>query len=178
VVAARGQAVELPDHLKLRLVTVSSPFNGIESSAHCGFMAFHILSFGFTAAICQGIAGSIWPEIHPRSDFVTAPGELLGIVSDHLMVVTDERGSCRKRSAEGRCLADDFVFSVAEQRNELLARDPRVTELGVRRGHAAIVGDEDRPPLRLMALLQEHGILNRTPPDRADEVAALLSRLY
>jgi pimeloyl-ACP methyl ester carboxylesterase len=178
VVAGRVQKGEKPDRLKLRLVTVSSPFNGIASSSHCGIKAFHILSLGLTAAICQGIAGSIWPEIHPRSKFVTEPGELLEIVYDHLMVVTDERGSCRKRSADGRCLVNDFVFSVEEQRNELLTKDPRVTDLEVRNGHAAIVGDDDRPPLQLMAILQEHGIMNRTPPGREAEVQALLSRLY
>ena len=178
VVAGRGQEGDAPDRLSLRLVTVSSPFNGIESSSHCGITAAHILSLGLLTAMCQGVAGSIWPEIHPRSDFVTEPGELLEIVSDHLMVVTDERGSCRRRSADGRCLADDFVFSMEEQRNELLNKDPRVTDLEVRLGHATIVGDEDRPPVKLMAILQEHGIMNRTPPDREAEVQALLSRLY
>jgi hypothetical protein len=178
VVAGRGQEGEVPDRLKLRLVTVSSPFNGIEVSSHCGIPALHILSLGIMTALCQGVAGSIWPEIHPRSDFVTDPGELLEIVSDHLMVVTDERGSCRRRSPDGRCLTEDFVFSLEEQRNERLTHDPRVTDLEVRNGHAAIVGDEDRPPLQLMAVLQEHGIMNRTPSDRQAEVQALLSRLY
>jgi pimeloyl-ACP methyl ester carboxylesterase len=178
VVEPNGMEVEKLDRLKLRLVTVSSPFNGIESSSHCGITAFQVLSLGLTAAICQGIAGSIWPEIHPRSDFVTEPGRLLDIVPDHLMVVTDERGSCRQRSADGRCLADDFVFSLDEQRNERLTRDPRVIDLEVHLGHAAIVGDDDLPPLRLLAILQEHGIMNPTPPDRAAEVQLLLSRLY
>ena len=176
--AGRGQEVRFPEDLKLRLVTVSSPFNGIESSSHCGIAAFHILSLGIATAVCQGIAGSIWPEIHPRSDFVTDPGELIGAVSDHLMVVTNERGSCRRRSVDGRCLADDFVFSVEEQRNERLTGDQRVTDLEVRQGHVAIVGDEDRPPVQLMAILQEHGIMNRTPSGREFEVQALLSRLY
>ena len=176
--ALRWQEDRLPKPLTLRLVTVSSPFNGIESSAHCGIAAFHILSLGITTAICQGIAGSIWSEIHPRSDFVTDPGELLDAVSDHLMVVTNERGSCRRRSADGRCLVDDFVFSVEEQRNERLTKDPRVTDLEVQEGHAAMVGDDDRPPVQLKAILQEHGIMNRTPADREVEVQALLSRLY
>ena len=178
VVAGRGQQGEAPDLLKLRLVTVSSPFNGIASSSHCGIPAFHIFTLGVMTALCQGVAGSIWPEIHPRSDFVTNPGEMLDIVSHHLMVVTDERGSCRRRSANGRCLTDDFVFSLEEQRNELVTQDPRVTDREVRDGHAAIVGDEDRPPLQLMAILQEHGIMNRTPSDRQAEIRALLSRLY
>ena len=178
LVSGLRQEGNRPGRLTLRLVTVSSPFNGIHSSSHCGITAFHILSLGLTAAICQGIAGSIWPEIHPRSDFVTEPGDLFGAVSEHLMVVTDERDSCRRFSAEGRCLEDDFVFSVEEQRNERLIDDPRVIKLEVRSGHAAIVGDEDRPPVQLMAILQEHGIMNRTPPDREAEVQALLSRLY
>jgi pimeloyl-ACP methyl ester carboxylesterase len=178
VVAGRGQEDEKTDLLKLRLVTVSSPFNGIEISSHCGIPALHILSLGVMTALCQGVAGSIWPEIHPRSDLVTNPGQLLDIVSDHLMVVTDERGSCRRRSADGRCLTDDFVFSLEEQRNELVTQDPRVTDREVRDGHAAIVGDEDRPPVQLMAILQEHGIMNRTSPDGQAEIRALLSRLY
>jgi pimeloyl-ACP methyl ester carboxylesterase len=178
LVAGRGKEAAVPDDLELRLVTVSSPFNGIESSSHCGIPAFHILSLGAVTAICQGIAGSIWPEIHPRSSLVRNPGELPESVSQHLIVVTDERGSCRRRSADGRCLVDDFVFSVEEQRNELLTQDPRVTEFEIRNGHAAIVGDEDRPPLQLMAILQEHGIMNPTPPERRTEVQTLLSRLY
>jgi pimeloyl-ACP methyl ester carboxylesterase len=178
LVSEGWQEGEVQDQLKLRLVTVSSPFNGIHSSSHCGIAAFHILSLGLTTAICQGIAGSIWPEVHPRSRFVTEPSDLLDIVSDHLIVVTDERGSCRKWSADDRCLVDDFVFSVAEQRNERLIEDRRVTDLKVRSGHAAIVGDEDRPPLQLIAILQEHAIMNRTPPDREAEVQLLLSRLY
>mgnify|MGYP001824112226 CR=1 FL=1 len=31
---------------------------------------------------------------------------------------------------------------------------------------------------QLLAILQEHGIMNPTPPDRAAEVQLLLSRLY
>jgi pimeloyl-ACP methyl ester carboxylesterase len=178
VVAVDGQEGGAPGRPRLRLVTVSSPFNGIESSSHCGVTAFHVLSLGIATAICQGIAGSIWPEIHPRSDFVTKPGDLLDAVSEHLMVVTDERESCRRSSADGRCLEDDYVFSVEEQRNERLIGDPQVTDLEVRAGHAAIIGDENRPPRQLMAILQERGIMNLTPPDREAAVQALLSRLY
>ena len=94
------------------------------------------------------------------------------------MLVTDERGSCRRRSADGRCLVDDFVFSMEEQRNERLTRDPRVSDVEVRLGHAAVVGDEDQPPMQLIAILQDRGIMNPTPPHREAEVRALLSRLY
>jgi pimeloyl-ACP methyl ester carboxylesterase len=178
VVARDEQEHETPGPPRLRMVTVSSPFNGIAASSHCGITAFHVLSLGIATAICQGVAGSNWPEIHPRSDFVTEPGDLFDAVSEHLMVVTDERDSCRRFSAEGRCLEDDYVFSVEEQRNAQLIDDPRVAELEVRAGHAAIVGDENRPPRLLMAILQERGIMNPTPPERETEVEALLSRLY
>jgi hypothetical protein len=67
---------------------------------------------------------------------------------------------------------------MGEQRNERLTRDPRVSDIEVRLGHAAVVGDRDRPPLQLMAILQDHGIMNPTPAHREAEVHALLSRLY
>lgn len=178
MVVVDGQAGETLGRSSLRLVTVSSPFNGIESSSHCGITALHVLSLGITAAVCQAIAGSIWPEIHPRSEFVTKPGDLLDAVSEHLMIVTDERESCRRFSADARCLEDDYVFSVEEQRNERLIENPRVADLEVRAGHAAIIGDENRPPRQLMAILQKRGIMNPTPPDREVAVQVLLSRLY
>jgi pimeloyl-ACP methyl ester carboxylesterase len=178
VVAGGGRQGEPTGRPRLRLVTVSSPFNGIQASSHCGITALHLLSLGIVTAICQGIAGSNWSEINPHSDFVTEPGDLFDSVSEHLMIVTDERKSCRVVSSDGRCLEDDYVFSLEEQHNARLFDDPRLVDIEVRAGHAAIVGDENRPPRLLMAVLQEHGIMNPTPPDRETEVQALLGRLY
>ncbi|MDA3851809.1 MAG: hypothetical protein PF447_11115, partial [Spirochaetaceae bacterium] len=61
---------------KIRLVTISSPFNGIKASSHCGSTTLHILSGGITLLICQAIAGSTWSEINPSSSFINDPGTM------------------------------------------------------------------------------------------------------
>ena len=126
----------------------------------------HVLSLGITAAICHGITGSKWREIHPQAELVTSPGGLVENVREHLMIVTDETGTCRRSSDDGSCLEDDFVFHVDEQRNPILLKDPRVTEVVMAAGHGAVVGTENRPPHDLVRLLQEHEVMAPTPPER------------
>lgn len=143
----REDGLSLDAGSPVRLATVSAPFNGIRSSETCGKIGVHIVSLGITAAVCQGIAGSNWREIHPRSELVNEPGELSEMVSEHLQIVTDERGSCRRRDEEGECLEDDFVFAVEEQRQELVERDERVVPDQIREGHALVIGMDNAPPL-------------------------------
>ena len=138
----------------------------------------HVLSLGITAAICQGITGSKWREIHPAADLVTRPGPLTGNVVEHLKIVTDETGTCRRSGVDGRCVEDDFVFAIDEQRNQALLNDARVTEVVMNAGHAGVVGTEGRPPDQLVELLQKHAVMAPTPPDRVAEIRALLARLY
>ena len=177
---ARGAAAndEPGPGASYRLITVSSPFNGIAASAHCASVGLHVATLGITALVCHAIAGDKWDEIHPDAEFMRAPGELLPGVEEHLVVVTDERGSCRRFDDAGTCVEDDFVFSVEEQWNGLFDGDERVGNVEVKAGHAAIVGGEDRPPIVLIDLLRGAGVLARAPATRREEIAALLGALY
>jgi pimeloyl-ACP methyl ester carboxylesterase len=177
-ISEREDGVKPDDERAYRIVTVSSPFNGIAASAHCGMVPLHLLTFGVTAGICAAIAGDKWNEIHERADFMRAPGTLIEPVDEYVKIVTDERETCRRYGDEGECEEDDFVFSVAEQYNEVIDADPRVENLEIRAGHVEIVGDEDLAPLKLIELLQQAQVLVETPPEKRAEIAALLRRLF
>lgn len=161
-----------------RLVTISSPFAGIEASSHCRLTWLHVLSLGASAAICQGVTGSKWTEIYPGSEFMTRPGLLGQDVASYLKVVTDERGSCLRPGPAGGCAARDEVFSLAEQYNVAVDADGRVAGVEVKAGHVEIVGEHGTPPLKLLRILQEQGILAEAPAGRRDELSALVQRLY
>jgi pimeloyl-ACP methyl ester carboxylesterase len=159
------------------LVTISSPFAGIRAARHCSLGWLHVLSLGITAAICRGVAGRNWKEIHRRAEPVQNPGRLAPAVDNYVQIRTDERGSCRVRRENGSCAEDDFVFSLAEQRNPKTSSSS-FSELEVEAGHIAIVGRPGVVPDQLVGLLQTEGIMNPTPPDRRDEISDLLRRLY
>ncbi len=160
-----------------QLVTVSSPFAGIYAARHCSLTWLHVLSLGLTPAICHGVAGKNWPEIHRGADIVEEPGQLRAPVASYLQVRTDERGTCRERGEDGRCKKDDFVFGLDEQRNPRAA-GPGFRQLEVKAGHVEIVGDYGQVPTQLIGLLQAQGIMNETPPEQREAMAALLARLY
>jgi len=159
------------------LVTISSPFAGIHAARHCSLRWLHGLSLGITAAICRGIAGRNWREIHHQAEPVRNPGRLALAVTTYVQIRTDERGSCRVRRENGSCAEDDFVFSLDEQRNPK-TKGSSFREVEVEAGHVAIVGREGVVPDQLVGLLQTAGIMNPTPPDRRDEITDLLRRLY
>ena len=164
---------------RFRLVTVSSPLNGIDAAAHCGLPWLHWLSLGITTGVCQAITGSKWPEIHPRSGFWTRPDPLNEGVVEHLMIVSDEQGSCRRRDDEGDCEEDDFVFTTTEQRNPRIVSDERVREVTIEAGHVAIVGENGAShPAQLIDTLQEHGVMLPTPPDQRTAFEAMIQRVY
>ena len=164
--------------LTISLVTVSAPFNGIEAAADCGARWLHAVSLGATLAVCRGIAGAKWRDIHPSARMVQEPGRMSSLVRDHLEIRTDERNTCRTRGADGRCARDDFVFSVREQQNLRIVGDQRVTPETVAAGHAEIVGSEETPPRKLLSLLQRHRVLRQTPPEKERALQALLERLF
>lgn len=160
-----------------RLVTISSPFGGIKAAKHCGSVLYHIASFGVTVAICRGISGAKWNEIHPRARMVREPATLEGAVDRHVTVVTDERDSCRRYAPDGRhCIQDDFVFSVAEQHNARMERDRRVVADPIAAGHVEVVGVQGREPKKLLNVLQQHGLLEPTDPDRRQAVEQLTAK--
>jgi hypothetical protein len=182
LVARRALTVAHQKHpsltTRIRLVTVSSPFNGIRAATHCGLVALHVVSLGLTVAMCQAITGSKWNEIHRRASFLRRPGTMVPSVTTHLRIATDERGSCRTRELDGGCATDDFVFSLAEQQTPVVDGDPRVVALSLRAGHGAVVGTEGAPPVQLIRLLQQHRILRSTAPGQQPELARLLQNLY
>lgn len=129
----------------LRLVTVSGPFSGIAAAQTCGKTWLYPLTLGLLPASCYIATGAKWSDITNTSRFIREPGTLVPQVSSYLKIDTDERGSCR-REIEGRCVEDDEVFSLAEQRNPVAVTDSRTQRVEVLAGHVEIVGDKRVSP--------------------------------
>lgn len=179
LVAQRRDGVAVaPDDFRIRLVTVSSPFGGIRSSRHCGSVVGYVVSFGITVGACQIITGAKWREIFPGAGFIRTPGALVPTVAEHVKVDTDEAGSCRRTKASGECAESDFVFGLEEQYQEGVDKDARALPLVVKAGHVEIVGETGEPPVKLIALLRERGILATPPLEQQAAFAALLEDLY
>ena len=176
LVANRPDAVSNRD-LRLRLVTVSGPFAGIAAANQCGNPVMRVLSLGLIGPLCKIATGDKWSEITYSSAFILQPGVLNAQVEGHLKVVTDERGSCR-RSKDGVCAESDEIFSLQEQRNAIVDRDPLVKIVEVKAGHVEIVGDQRVAPVKLIAILQQNGIINPTEPERTAKLNLLLAKLY
>ena len=163
---------------RLRLATVSAPVGGIAVASHCGYRPLHWLSLGVLPGICWAITGDNWYEITSSSNFIRRPGELLPSVQRYLKVVTDERGTCRRRSVDGSCFESDYIFSLEEQYHPAVDRYARLTNVEVGAGHVEIVGYKDVAPRKLLEILQREDMLARTPPERRDALERLLSILY
>ena len=159
------------------LVTISSPFAGIHAARHCSLRWLYGLSFGITVAICRGVAGRNWKEIHRGAEPVLEPGELREEVGHYVQIRTDERGTCRVTRDDGSCAEDDYVFSLDEQTNPKTL-SPHFRSLEIEAGHVAIVGEAGVVPEQLVELLQAEGVMNPTPPEQREAIAALLERLY
>ncbi len=173
---SKSARIESQD-VKLRLVTVSGPFGGIAAARHCGNPLWKTLSLGLVAPICQLVTGDKWSEITYTSPFILAPGPLDPRVTGFLKIDTDEAGSCR-RVSHGTCVESDAIFSLAEQRNPAVDRDPLVKVVEIKAGHVEIVGNNRIAPVKLIALLQEQGIIEPTRPERQEKFGLLLTRLY
>lgn len=163
--------------VNLRLVTISGPFAGIESARTCGKVWLYPLTLGFVPVSCYLITGPKWADITFSSRFIREPGALAQQVVSYLKIDTDERGTCR-REESGRCVEDDNIFSLAEQRNSLVETDARVRRVEVKAGHVEIVGDKRVAPKKLIAILQDQGVLRPTTPGRMSAFRVLLSRVY
>jgi hypothetical protein len=162
----------------LTLVTVSAPFAGINAASHCGSTLAKILSLGLTVPICKIVSGDKWDEITASSEFILQPGVLLEQVGKHLKINTDESGSCRSTNGVGSCMEDDYVFSLEEQYHPPVDRGAAVANVDIKAGHVEIAGDQRVAPLKFIAVLQQHGILKTTPPERISAFESLLARLY
>ena len=179
---ARKSLTELPlmppiHRADLSLVTISGPFNGIASAKTCGITWLYPLTLGLLPLSCYAVTGAKWTDITYSSRFIREPGTLAPQVSSYLKIDTDERGTCR-RAEGGRCVEDDEVFSLAEQRNPLVDMDVRARRIELLAGHVEIVGDKRVAPTKLIASLQEHGVLRQTAPERQSAFSLLLARIY
>lgn len=162
----------------IRLATVSAPLAGIQAASQCGNKALHWLSLGAVPGVCWLVTGDNWNEINPASDFIRHPRPLLPSVQRYLRLVTDERDTCRRRSARGSCLESDHVFSVAEQYHPVIDGYPQLVNVEIAAGHVEIVGDKDIVPRKLLGVLQQQGLLAPTPPERRSAFEKLLAELY
>jgi pimeloyl-ACP methyl ester carboxylesterase len=165
-------------NIDLRLVTVSAPFAGIASARMCSAPALRIATLGLNDLVCWLISGDNWYEITSASGFIQHPGNLIPQVRSHLKVVTDERGTCRRRDEAGRCVEDDYIFSLDEQRYPPVTRAPRTTDVEVPAGHVEIVGESGVTPYKLIEVFQREGIVRATPPERQTAFQKLLAQLY
>ena len=163
----------------IRLVTISGPFSGIESAEPCASpsLFWRVATLGMVEQVCKIISGDKWFEITSASDFIRQPGELRKQVSSYLKIDTDERGACY-RNAEGACIARDYTFSLREQYYAPVDNDQPVKNVEVKAGHVEIVGDQRVAPVKLIAILQQNGILNPTEAARSAEFDRLLANLY
>lgn len=167
-----------PNHLAdISLVTISGPFAGIESARTCGKAWLYPLTLGMVPFSCYLATGPKWADITYASRFIREPGVLNQHVIEYLKIDTDERDTCR-RMDNGRCVEDDDVFSLAEQRNSLVENDARVKRIEVKAGHVEIVGDKRVAPTKLITILQQHGVIRPTTPARLSAFSLLLAQIY
>ena len=160
------------------LVTISAPFAGIEAANHCGSKTWRTVSLGLVSSICWLISGDKWFEITDASEFIQNPGALLPNLQHHLKIDTDEQNSCRTFGPDNRCLESDFVFHLNEQHLKPIDQPTEVKRIEIKAGHTEIVGDFQTPPKKLIAALQQEGIMNKTTADKKEALKTLLSRLY
>lgn len=164
--------------VKASLVTVSAPVAGIAVARPCGERVLQWLSLGIVPAMCWAITGDNWHEIVATSEFIRSPKALASSVGRYVKVVTDERDTCRRRDAAGACLESDFIFTLPEQYHPVVDRYPVVSNVEVKEGHVGIVGYKDAPPRKLLAILQQQGVMAPTPPERRGALERLLAELY
>ena len=174
--AAHGERQRDPGSVSL--VTVSAPIAGIAVASPCGYKSLQWLSLGVVPAVCWAITGDNWVEITASSEFIRRPGPLRSSVGRYVKVVTNERGACRRKGESGSCLESDFVFTLPEQYHPVIDGYPRLTNIEVDAGHVEIVGYKDVAPRKLLAILQQQGVLAPTPPERQSALDRLLGRLY
>ena len=95
-----------------------------------------------------------------------------------LKVVTNEKDTCRREGSDGRCIESDYVFNLEEQYQPTVDSYPNLTGVQVDAGYVEIVGNKRVVPRKLLAILQEHGMLSPTPPERRAALERLLADLY
>lgn len=183
LVARKALVADRPDPLPdrpvdVRLVTVSAPFSGIAAARGCAAPVLRVATLGVNDLVCWLISGDSWYEITYASEFIRKPGSFAPQVRGHLKVITDERGTCRRRGEYGQCVESDHIFSLEEQRYPPVASVPRTTDVVVPAGHVEIVGEDGVIPRKLIAVFQREGVVTATPPERQSAFQDLLAQLY
>lgn len=182
LVARKALVEERPDRLRsaaeLRLVTVSAPFAGIKVAETCANPLLRVASLGLLDLTCWAISGDKWHEITAASTFIRQPGRLLPNVGQHLKIATDEAQTCRRLDEQGRCLKDDYVFSLAEQYYPPVDQAPGVRALDLKAGHAGVIGETGEVPEELIAILQREGVIRPTAPAQQAGFRRFLQVLY
>ena len=163
---------------RIQLATVSAPLAGIAAAGPCASPVVQWATLGVVPALCWAVSGDSWNEITAPSDFIRRPGPMLSSLQRYLKVVTDERDTCRRRGEGGACRESDYVFSLAEQYQGAIDQSARVTNVEVSAGHVEIVGYKNVAPRKLLAILQQQGMLASTPPGRVAALEKLLADLY
>lgn len=166
------------DGVNVDLVTISAPVSGIAVANACGYRALHWASLGTVPLTCWAVTGDNWYEITASSDFIRRPGPLVASVRRYVKVVTDERGTCRRRDAAGACLESDHIFSLAEQYQPIIDGYPRLANVQVAAGHVEIVGYKGVAPRQLVSILQQQGVLAATAAGREGALERLMAELY
>ena len=160
------------------LVTISSPFGGIRAASHCGSKTLSWLSLGVTNLICTAVTGVKYNDIPANADFIKKPGALNTSVVKHFKIITDEENTCRVYNQHQRCVKDDFVFGVEEQKQKYVDAEEVMHELVVHAGHAEIVGNSSTVPDKLIGILQAEGYMRQTPVDKQQEFSDFLQKTY
>ncbi|GMQ48506.1 esterase/lipase family protein [Vibrio sp. 10N] len=177
-VTADRQDGKTVTHADLELVTVSAPFNGIEASSHCGINWLRIATLGIIDGICYLVTGEKYLQIPPQTDFINYPGDLAPEVSRHLIIKTDESGTCRSNSSSGECTQDDYVFSLNEQSQLSVDNMRRSESTTVAAGHAEIVGNEVEVPWKLIETLQQFEVMARPNQAELEQFYVVVQNIY
>ena len=164
--------------IAIKMATVSTPFSGIESAKACANPYVRVGTLGVHDLVCWMISGDKWYEITPASDFIQKPGLLSSTVSQHILIATDEKDSCRYKDKENRCVENDYVFSLNEQKLPFAQNEDKRKELVIKAGHVEIVGKYDHSPKKLIKILQNEGFIHKTSPSWLSSFNALVSQLF
>lgn len=180
---ARKALVASPENIidknvAIKMATVSTPFSGIQDAKACANPYLRVGTLGIHDLACWMISGDKWYEITPASDFIQKPGELSSTVSEHLLIATDEQDSCRYSDKQNKCVADDYVFSLNEQKLEYSEQKYKRKDIVVKAGHVEIVGKYDHSPQKLIKTLQNEGFIHQTSPLEVVQFDALVRKLF
>ncbi|CAH0529151.1 esterase/lipase family protein [Vibrio hippocampi] len=166
------------DHNNIELVTISSPFNGIEASSHCGIGWLRVASLGIVDGICYLVTGAKYLDIPPQADFINQPEPLITQLQRHLLIKTDETETCRTRNSQGQCVKDDYVFSLQEQTQSKVDDSQVSTPLVVHAGHAEIVGSESVVPWKLIEVLQQQKVMPEPKEGERATFTSMVEAIY